>query len=214
PITVDFATADGTATVADGDYQAASGTLVFAPGQTSKTVTVLVNGDTTNETNESFFLNISNPSNALIADGRGVGTVENDDGVPGIPINDVSVTEGDTGEVSAVFTVRLSAASGQTVTVDFATAAGTAAEGADYAAASGTLTFAPGETSRAVTVTVHGDTLSELDETFFLNLTGAANAFIADPRGVGTIADDDPLPTVSIGDVSAPEGSADTTAFV
>jgi hypothetical protein len=113
-----------------------------------------------------------------------------------ISISDVSVTEGDTGTTDAVFSVALSAASAQEVTVDFATADDTATAPADYVAATGTLTFAPGETEKTVTIAVNGDTLVESDETFFVNLSNATGgATIADGQGVGTIIDDD-LPTL------------------
>src|SRR5204863_5816284 len=128
-VTVDFATADGTAT-AGSDYVANSGTLTFNSGDITKTITVVVNGDTLNETNETFFVNLSNAVNATIADGQGLGTITNDDfTLPTISINDVSVAEGNTGTTNAVFTVTLSPASGQTVTVDFGTADGASTAG-------------------------------------------------------------------------------------
>ena len=87
--------------------------------------------------------------------------------------------------------MTLSAASTQTVTVNYATANGTAIAGADYQAASGTLTFSPGQTLKSVTVPVSGDTLVELNETFSVNLSGAQNATILDSQGVATITNDD-----------------------
>ena len=139
PVTVDFATANGTAT-APTDYTANSGTVTFAPGVTSQTVTVQVNGDTTVEPNETFNVNLSNATgNATITDAQGVGTIVNDD-QPAISINDAPGAEG--GAVN--FTVSLDQASNQTVTVDFATADGTAVAPGDYTSTSGTLTFAPG----------------------------------------------------------------------
>ncbi len=189
-ITVTYATADGTAT-AGTDYVAASGTLTFAPGETTRTLTVTVNGDTLDEPDETFTVNLSNAVNATIADGQGVGTILDDDPEPTLSISDTSVTEGDGGTTTAVFTVTLSAASGRVVSVTYATADGTATAGADYVAASGTLTFAPGETTRTLTVTVIGDTLDEPDETFTVNLSNAVNATIARGQGVGMILDDD-----------------------
>src|SRR5207248_2979149 len=156
---------------------------------TTQTITVLVNGDTIDEVNETFTVNLSNPSNATIATGTGTGTITDDDG-PTISINDVSVTEGNSGTVNAVFTVSLSAASPQTVTVSCSTANCTvnpATSGSDYVAISATtLTFNPGETSKQITVVVNGDTTDEADETFFVNLSGASNATISDSQGVGT----------------------------
>ena len=111
-----------------------------------------------------------------------------------ISVDDVAVTEGDAGTVPATFTVTLAMASSHTVTVDFATADGTAASGSDYVAESGTLTFDPGETSQTVTVAVVGETLDEPDETFFVNLSLPVNAVIVDGRGIGTILNDELLP--------------------
>jgi Ca2+-binding RTX toxin-like protein len=110
---------------------------------------------------------------------------------PALSVDDLSVTEGDTGTVSAVFTVSLSAASTETVTVGYATADGTATAGEDYTATAGTLTFDPGETAQTISVPVFGDTLDEFDETFSVNLIDPMGATIADSEGVGTILDDD-----------------------
>ncbi|MBI2913476.1 MAG: thrombospondin type 3 repeat-containing protein [Chloroflexi bacterium] len=184
--TVNFATADGTAT-AGSDYAGTAGTLVFGPGETSKTVTVTVDGDTLDEADETFFVNLSNATTATIVDGQGVGTILDDDPLPSLSINNVTVAEGNAGTTNAAFTVTLSAASGQVVTVNFATADGTATAGIDYVAASGTLTFNPGDTSKPVPVVVNGDTTPELTETFYVNLSGAINATIGDAQGVGTI---------------------------
>jgi hypothetical protein len=189
--TVDFATADGTAT-APADYAATSGMLTFAPGESSKTVTVGVNGDTVCEPDETFFVNLSNATGTTIVDGQGQGTIVNDDPcVPSLSINDVTVAEGNSGVTNATFTASLSQTTINTVTVDFATADDTATAPADYAATSGMLTFAPGESSKTVTVGVNGDTLVEPDETFFLNLSNAVGATIADGQGQGTIVNDD-----------------------
>ncbi len=90
------------------------------------------------------------------------------------------------------FTVTLSNASSQTVTVNFATANGTAVAGSDYTARSGTLTFSPGSTTQTVAITITGDSTRESSETLFLNLSGAsATATIADAQGMGTIIDND-----------------------
>ena len=84
--------------------------------------------------------------------------------------------------------------SGTPVSVDYATANGTATTGADYQTANGTLNFAAGQTSQQLTVHVNGDLLDEIDETFFVNLTNPSNATLADAQGLGTITDNDPLP--------------------
>jgi Ca2+-binding RTX toxin-like protein len=110
---------------------------------------------------------------------------------PEISIGDVTVVEGNSGTTAAQFTLTLSAASDTPVTVDFATADGAAKAGEDYEAASGTVTFAPGETTKTLTVNVSGDATVEANEDFFVNLRNATGATIADAQGVGTITDDD-----------------------
>src|SRR4030095_16123414 len=114
-VTVNYTTANGTAT-AGSDYVATNGLVTFAPGTTSQNITVRVIGDQVNEVNETFFVNLSNPTNASIADGQGLGTITNDDSSPTLSISDVSLAEGDSGSTDAGFVVTLSAASGQTVT--------------------------------------------------------------------------------------------------
>jgi len=116
--------------------------------------------------------------------------------LPSLSISDATVTEGNAGTVSAVFTVSLSAASAQPVTVAYATADGSAVAGTDYVAAGGTLTFAPGTLTQTVTVAVNGDTLPEGNETFFVNLSNPTNATTADAQGRGTIGNDDGSITV------------------
>src|SRR5207249_4346154 len=135
-------------------------------------VAVTVNGDTKFEPNETFFVNLSNPVNATIGDNQGAGTIVNDDGQPTISISDVSQNEGNVGPTLFTFTVSLSSASSQPITVDFATADGTAtAADGDYVAAGGTVTFLPVPTRRSSDLTVNGDTKFEPNETFFVNLS-------------------------------------------
>jgi hypothetical protein len=191
-VTVDYATANGTATAAS-DYVATSGTLTFPPGTTSSSIAVTINGDTTVEPNETFFVNLSNPTNATLVDAQGAGTIVNDDAaaLPTLSINDVTATEGNSGTSAATFTVSLSAASAQSVTVNYATANGTAVSGSDYVATSGLLTFPAGTTSRTFTVSIVGNTLFESTETFLVNLTAPTGATIARAQGIGTIVDND-----------------------
>jgi hypothetical protein len=207
-VTVNFATSNGTAT-APQDYTAASGTLTFDPGVTSRTITVSVIGDTLDEPNETFGVTLSGAVNASIGDGQGSGTITDDDPAPSLVISNASVTEGDTGTVNAVFTVSLSAPSERIVTVSYATAHGTATAPGDSTSVPLTvLTFAPGATSQTVSVAVQGDLLPEGNETVLVNLSAAGNATIADSQGVGTIVDDEPLPSLSIGDVTVTETDA------
>ncbi|MDG5975563.1 hemagglutinin-like protein [Hydrogenophaga taeniospiralis CCUG 15921] len=209
-VTFDIATANGTAT-AGVDYVANSltGQTILA-GSSTYTFTVLINGDTLNEPSETFFVNVTNVVNAVVADAQGLGTIVNDDPLPSLSINDVTVVEGNSGTTNAVFTVTLSAASGQTVSVNYATADGTATQPADYTSASGTLTFTPGQTTQTITVQVAGETVPEANETFFVNLSGATNATIADNQGVGTITNDD-VP-VSVSPSTLPNGAV-TVAY-
>ena len=193
-VKVPWATAPGTAVGggSSGDYADASGTLIFPPGTTSRTISVGVNGDAITEPNEYFFVNLGPPTNARIARGQGVATILNDD-PPAISIRDASVIEGTGVATSAVFTVTLSVPTTATVTVAYATAPGTATGGpsGDYTDTSGTLTFPPGVTSRTITVPINADAVPEPNETFFVNLSAPTNATIADGQGLGTIIDDD-----------------------
>jgi len=189
-VSVAYATADGSAT-AGSDYTATSGTATFASGESSETANVIVNGDTVHEGDENFFVDISSPSGATIADGHGVGTIVDDDAIPAVSIGDVSVIEGNSGTKTASFPVKMSNATTSTVTVGYATQNGSAAAGSDYVATSGTLTLAPGETSSTIGVGVTGDILQEQSETFKVVLSSPTNATIADGQAVGTILDDD-----------------------
>ena len=182
-----------TSTTAGSDFAPVSGTLVFAPGDTSKQISVPVMGDVAGEANETFFLNLSNPNFlATISDNQGVGTINNDDAVNLLSINDVAVVEGNAGTTNAVFTLTLSPASASTVTVSAITSNGTATAGSDYTATGPTtITFLPGDTSETFTVPVLGDTAIESTETFNVTLSNPVNGVIGDGTGVGTITTDD-----------------------
>ena len=190
-IKVNYATANGTA-AAGTDYVSTSGTLTFNPGDLTKNVDVTVNGDTLFEVNETFVLNLSNPINVVITDAQGTGTILDDDTAPTVSINDVSITEGNSGTKNASFTVSLSTLSGATTTVDYTTADGTTTAGSDYVAVVGaTLSIPAGNPSGALNIVIKGDTVTEPDETFFVNLSNPGNATILDGQGQGTIQNDD-----------------------
>jgi CSLREA domain-containing protein len=149
-------------------------TTSLTPG--THTITAEYSGDT------NF-----NPSSGTLSGGQVVNQ-------PSLSINDVSMTEGDSGTKNFTFTVTLSAASTLTVTVDCASANGSATAGSDYVAITpspSTLTFTPGQTTRTISVTVNGDQTFESNETFFVNLSNATNATISDNQGLGTIVNDD-----------------------
>jgi subtilisin-like proprotein convertase family protein len=214
PVTVNYATANGTAT-AGTDYTAKpSTTLTFNAGQVSKTVAVTVTDDTLSEGDETFKLNLSNANNASIADNQGIGTIVDDDPEPDISIGDVSVLEGDSGTVTASFPVTLSAVSGLEVDVDYATADGTATAGSDYETTGGTLVFAAGQTTKQIDVTVDADVAFEGNETFTVDLTAPLNANILPPgTGLGTITDDDAGPKLSVGNATVVEGNSGTSSL-
>lgn len=190
-LSVTFATENGSAT-AGSDFQANAGTLTFGPGETSKTITVLVKGDRLGEPNETFIVNLSGATNATIADGQGVGTILDDE--PRISINDVSKKEGKKSQtMQFTFTVTLSVAYDQPVTMSYQTVNDTATmSDGDYTAKSGTLTIKPGETTKTITIAVKGDSKKEANETFYLDLFGlSSNALFTKNRGLGTILNDD-----------------------
>ena len=189
PVALAYSTSNGTAT-AGGDYQSASGTVTFAAGETSKTIPVLVNGDQAGEANETFSVNLSLvEGNAVLADSQMTATIVDDE--PRVRINGVSKNEGNNGTTSFVFTVTLSVASGASVGVNFATADSSAKAPDDYEARSGALDFAPGTTSRTVTVNVKGDSTRESEEVFYVNLSGATGAVIQSGPGTGVVRNDD-----------------------
>ncbi|NOX75807.1 MAG: hypothetical protein GXP17_04175 [Gammaproteobacteria bacterium] len=196
-VTVDYATSGTTATAPD-DYQSKTGTLSFAPGETSKTVTVNVVADTNMEPDEIFKLTLSNPSNAQINKAVGMATIINDDvsALPALQIGGTSITEGNSGTTTAEFTITLSTSSTDTVTIDYATSDITATAPDDYQGKNGTLSFAPGETSKTITVNVITDVIAELDETFKMTLSNPGNANLNDAVGVTTIINDDTDSTV------------------
>jgi chitodextrinase len=134
--------------------------------------------------------------------------VEVESGGPTLKINDVSVTEGDSGTVQAVFSVDLQSETGGLVTVDYATSNGTATAGSDYQSTSGNLSFSGSTTQRSVSVPVLGDTDTEEFETFDVNLTNPSGAEITDGVGTGMIVDDDAPSIPTVNSFSPPSGPA------
>jgi hypothetical protein len=204
-VTVSYATADGSATGAD--YVSQNGIVTFNPGETSKTVTINVSGDLLDEVDETLLVTLTNPANATLSRAQATGTILDNDPVPAISVNDVVVTEGNTGTVNAAFTVSLSGPSGRAISVGYATANGSASAPGDYITASGPVNFAAGVTTQVVNVAVVGDATDEADETLTLNLSAPTNATIARAQGTATITDDDAAPTVAIANASRAEGN-------
>jgi hypothetical protein len=212
-VTIDYATSNQNA--AGGvDYVNTSGKLTFLPGSsTVQTITVPVIGDRLDENDETFLITLSNETNALILVGQATGTIIDDDIAPTVSINNATVTEGNNLTTPMVFTVSLDGPSGRTLTIDFATSDLTANGGLDYQATSGVLTFAPGQTSRTLTINVFGDVVSEQDETFNITLSNPVNVQLpVGTVGVGTIIDDEPRFTIA--DATLVEGNSGTQNMV
>ncbi len=214
PVTVQYATLDlvGSGLAAAGtDFLATSGSLTFAPGETSKSVPVTVVGDRTDEPpllyGEWLALALSNPTGAAIDTtvifGLGIGVIIDDDPPPTLKPGGAAVIEGDVGNVTVKVPVTLSNPSATTITVDYTTLdfsdLGLATAGADFAGTSGTVTFAPGETSKTVSITVHGDDVAEAPllwgEWILVAFSNPSVNAILDTSfyglGIGVIIDDD-----------------------
>jgi subtilisin-like proprotein convertase family protein len=168
-------------------------TVNFANGETTKTVELPIVGDTNFEENETINLRLLNPTGGTTLGIQQTAsyTILNDDPEPTLSINDVTLAEGNFGIQNLLFNVTLSQARDRVVTVNYATANNTAIAGSDYTPTNGTLTFNPGVTTQTIAVPIVGDLLGENNETFFLNLSNATNATIADNQGIATIANDD-----------------------
>ncbi len=195
PVTANYATANGTAT-AGSDYEAKSGQLSFAPGETEKTIEIVILGDDVNEENETVLVNLSDVAGAGLSGGggQGSGTIVDKNAPPSLSINDVQAREGEGG----TFTVTLAGTTLRTVSVTFGTSGGTATEGKDFLPRNGTLTFAPGEKTKTIAVTVFDDTDAEPAETFAVGLGNPVNATITKASGIGTIEASD------LGEVAGP----------
>lgn len=204
-ITVNFATADGTAvnTGLNPDYVATSGTLTFNPGETSMTVPVTVIGDAILEPDETVVLNltgaIDSEGNAVaVADASPTGSILNDE--TEINITNVMMAEGDSGTTNFDFVVSLTQPNANTVTVDADTVNGSAISGSDFVANSQTITFAPGETMMTFAVAVNGDTAFEPNEQFTVQLSNPTEGGAADGTavlngpGTGEILNDEAPP--------------------
>lgn len=190
-VTVGYATANGTA-LAGIDYSGASGTLIFAPGQTSKAISINVLADGAVEGTETVLVNLTNPSGASIADAQGVLSVLNTGGAvatPTLSVSNIALSEPGSGSKLASFAVNLSTAASGPVEVNYFTADGTARAGQDYIAISGTLTFAAGETSKLLSVAVLADSVLENAESFVLNLTHASGAVPPSLSATATITE-------------------------
>ncbi|WP_198000435.1 Calx-beta domain-containing protein [Gimesia alba] len=208
-LTVDFTTANDSA-ASPSDYQALSGTLTFNPGETSKSINISIIDSDVVEPNEIFLINLTNPQSSeyqiTLSDSQSVVTIQDDDQST-ISINDVTINEN---METATLTVSLDHEVEAPISINYSTADGSALSSSDYQSTSGILAFAPGETSKTVTISIHDSALVEMDETFFVNLSNlqanGANVILADTQGVVTIHDDDQA-SISINDLSVDENA-------
>lgn len=194
PITVNYATSTGTAT-SGVDFTPTSGTLTFAPGITSQSFRIPITNDTSLEPTETINLTLSSPTAATLGatSTATVSIVDNDVPAVSFQLASKSVSESTT---SATFNVVLNGASSQTITVNFALSGGTATLGSDFNLTNGTLTFAPGATSKTLTFTVINDSKDENDETVQIDLSAPTNATLgATTSAVYTILDNDNGPS-------------------
>lgn len=211
-VSVSYTTLNGLAT-AGVDYQAQVGTITLAAGQTQAMIEVPVTGDRLVELTESFKVMLSSPIGATLGKSSATATIVDNDtdansgAVPEISIEDMAMAEGDDGMGHLHLTVRLSKASTEIITVQYATVDGTAKAGSDYAATSGTITFAPGQTEQTIMTHISGDTVIEADEFFRVNLSSPTNATLADAVAKATILNDE-VPRLSVSDSQITEGDS------
>jgi hypothetical protein len=220
-VTLNYSTANGTATVGE-DYTAASGTLTFAPGETTKTITVNVIGDTVAEPDESFNVTLSNPTSGLtITDGLGVITITNDDALPSVS---VSATNGGEGAGPVVFTFTRSGSTAASLVVNVTTG-GTASFASDVNAptvtggswnGTNTITFNAGSSTVTLSYGIVNDVAVEGDETLVFNVAAGGTYAVGSPSSAtGTIVDNDfALPAVTITATNGVEGGAAVSVSV
>jgi predicted extracellular nuclease len=213
--------ANGTSDDADFTTTPQTGTVSFADGETSQTITITVAGDTAVEGNETFFVNLTAPTGgATITDGQGQGTITNDDTPPvgTLAIGDATIVEGDAGTTNIVFTVTRTGGSSGAVGASWSfTHTNTSNDDFSPFVSSGTVAFADGETTATITLAVAGDTVVEGNEEFQITLfnpTGGAT--ITDNSGIGTITNDDvaPIANVWINEIHYDNAGADANEFV
>ncbi|HEL4298017.1 TPA: autotransporter domain-containing protein [Stenotrophomonas maltophilia] len=198
------------------DYTAVSSPLVIGAGATSATVSIAPIPDAIPEPDKTVVLTLAPGAGYQIgAPASATGTLRDDD-LPGLSINDVSANEGDSGTTGFTFTVSLNApAPAGGVSFDIATANGTATAGSDYVARSLVAQTIPaGSQTYSFVVQINGDTLHELNEDFFVNVTNVSGATLTDGQGRGTIINDDAAPSLSIADINVTEGNSGTTPAV
>jgi hypothetical protein len=211
-VTVAYTTVNDSAT-SPQDFALQTGTLTFGGASPStQTITVKIVGDTTAESDETFFVKLSNPTNAALGRNQAVGKVINDD--VGVSISDVTVTESDAGTTNAVFTISAAGLVNHSISVSYTTLDVTAFAASDYQPRAGAVTFAPGGGTINVTVPIIGDKLNELTENFQVLLVSPNGARIAKGVGIGTILDNEPTPSLYVNDVQVATTQVDPPSAV
>jgi hypothetical protein len=213
-VTVSYAVTGGSATGGGVDYTLASGVVTFTSGQTSQNIPVTIVNDSLNENDETIVVTLSSPVNAVLGlNTSHTYTVTDNDTAPTVQF--VSTSSSGTESVASVnLAVQLSAASGKTVTVNYAATGGTATNPADYTIAGTSLTFNAGETSKNVPVTVVDDTTSELNETIIITLSGPSNATLGTNTAHTYTINDNDVPTVQFSQASSSGSEATTSVTI
>ena len=189
PVVADWRTRNGTA-VAGADYTAGSGKVVFAPGETERTLHIATLEDNADDDGETMTLELSSPNGATLGDATATGTIRDNGQNPAkVSVHDTETVEGAGAVLS--FPVRLDRAAASTVTVEWETLDGSAKAGKDYVATSGTTTFRAGETRKTVAVKVLDDTNAEGEEVMLLLIKSATGAHMGARVATGTIKDND-----------------------
>ncbi|MEE9491835.1 MAG: Calx-beta domain-containing protein [Gammaproteobacteria bacterium] len=209
-VNVNYSTLNGSA-IAGTDYTAASGVLSFAAGETSKTISVSITDDAITETAESFTVALSNAVNATLSSASAAVTITDNESVPSATVTDITVGEADG---TATLTIALSHASAQSITIDYATADSSAIAGTDYTAASGVLSFAAGEASKTISVSITDDAITETAENFTVALSNAVNATLSSASAVVTIADNESVPSATVTDITVGEAAGTVSLTV
>ena len=206
-VTVDYATANVTAT-AGSDYVASSGTIALAAtGCKCATLNIQIVGDTVAENTETFQVNLSNAVGKTLDDNQAIGTITDND-VPSASIDDPSVSENGG---TLTFTVSLNATAPFASVIGYTTAAGTATAGSDYTSVTNNLTIPAGQTSGTINVPILDDSIYEGNETLFMNLSAVSGVAIADNQGTGTIVENDAVPNITVDDPVVAENNGPMT---
>ena len=173
-------------------FTATTGTITFAAGASTATLTIDPTADTIFESDETVALTLATGTDYTIGTTAAViGTITNDDLLPNLNLSaNQTIVEGNTNPQNVTYTVTLSSTSPQTITVQYATANGTAIAGSDYTSTSGTLTFNPGVTSQVINIPILNDSLNEANETFTLNLASPINASLGTAKTATTTITD------------------------